>query len=189
MIEVINVNTLPFINILIQVFRALKKNPLNWLEKLYYWQLKRAYLRLLANCISQCHLFLCSITEMKYNNILSSVSHKLEKNKCLKAKIWKVEVTHCFKERNTILWLKMKGRELQTQLRHWNKLPRGVVDAPSLEVFDSMITEVEGKSRNVFGDGSRFKKRDQWWKMLFVLFWFKLQEVKIWHEKNLFCSE
>lgn len=55
----------------------------------------------------------------------------------------------------------MKGRELQTQLRHWNKLPRGVVDAPSLEVFDSMITEVEGKSRNVFGDGSRFKKRDQ----------------------------
>lgn len=137
----------------------------------------------------QCHLFLCSITEMKYNNILSSVSHKLEKNKCLKAKIWKVEVTHCFKERNTILWLKMKGRELQTQLRHWNKLPRGVVDAPSLEVFDSMITEVEGKSRNVFGDGSRFKKRDQWWKMLFVLFWFKLQEVKIWHEKNLFCSE
>lgn len=34
----------------------------------------------------QCHLFCCSIIEMKYNNILSRISHKLEKPYVLKEK-------------------------------------------------------------------------------------------------------
>lgn len=77
---------------------------------------------------------------MKYDNIPSDVSHKTEKkSECLKVKIWKEDVTQYFREteKNAFPWLKMNNRELQTQVK------------------------VEGQSGNVFGDRSKFKRRDQ----------------------------
>lgn len=66
------------------------------------------------------------------------------------------------RERNAFLWLKMNGRELQTQVK------------------------VEGQPGNVFGDRSKFKRRDQLWKLLAVLFRFRLQIIKTTDEKTEF---
>lgn len=43
--------------------------------------------------------------------------------------------------------------------------------------------EVEGQPGDGFGEGSRFEKRDQLWKMLAVFFLFRQEDVKTGDEK------
>lgn len=57
----------------------------------------------------QCHLFWCSIIEMKYNNILSRMSHKLEKADILKEK----------SERRKQLSILEEKSEIQFPDRRW----------------------------------------------------------------------
>lgn len=49
-------------------------------------------------------------------------------------------------------------------------------------LLDSEV-EVEGQPDDGFGEGSRFEKRDQLWKMFAVFFLFRQEDVKTGDEK------